>query len=63
MPVLKPNEQVRICEDSIITVNRYYDVTQYSLLHIEEIFERLSGGAVYSILDLPDANFQMELEE
>ena len=44
-------------------MNRYVDLTQYPLPHIEEIFERLSGGAVYSKLDLPDAYLQVELDE
>ena len=63
VPVLKPNGQVRICGDFNITVNRYLDLTQYPLPHIEEIFEQLSGGAVYSKLDLPDAYLQVELDE
>ena len=63
VPVWKPNGQVRICGDFKVPVNRYLDLTQYSLPHIKEIFERLSGGAVYSKLDLPDAYLQVELDE
>ena len=63
LPVLKPTGQVRICEDFKVTVNRYLESTHYPLLQIEEIIERLLGGAVYSILDLPDAYVQMELDE
>ena len=63
VPVLKPNGQFRICRDFEVTVNRYLDLTQYPLPHIEEIFERLSGGEVYSKLDLPDAYLQVELDE
>ena len=63
VPVLKPNGQVRICGDVKVTVNGYLDLTQYFLLHIEEIVERLSGGAVYSKLDLPDAYPQVELDK
>ena len=59
--VLIPDGQVCICEDFKVTVNRYLDLTQYPLPHIEEIFERLSGEAVYSKLDLPDAYCQVEL--
>ena len=63
VPVLKPNGQVRICKDFKVTVNRYLDLTQYSLPHIEEIFERLSGRTVYSKLDRPVAYRQVELDE
>ena len=63
VPVLKPNKQVRICGDFKVTVNRYVDLTQYPIPHIEELFKRLLGGAVYSKLDLPDAYHQVELDE
>ena len=33
------------------------------LPHIEEIFEKLLGGAVYSKLDLPDAYHQVDFDE
>ena len=55
VPVLKPNGQVRICGDFKVSVNQYLNLTQYPLPHIEEVFERLSGGQVFSKLDLPDA--------
>ena len=63
VPVLKLNGQVRICGDFKVKVNRYLDLTQYPLPYIEESFGRLSGGAVYSKLDLPDAYLQVELDE
>ena len=46
VPVLKPNGQVRICGDLSVSVNRYLDLTQYPLPHIEKIVDRFSGGAV-----------------
>ena len=59
VPVLKPSGQVRICGDFEVSVNQYLDLTQYPLPHIEE---RLSGGQVFSKLDLPDAYLQVELD-
>ena len=53
--VPKPSGQVRICGDFKVSVNQYLDLTQYPLPHIEEVFERLTGGQVYSKLYLPDA--------
>ena len=61
--MLKPNGQVRICGDSKVPVNQYLDLTQYPLPHIKEVFERLSGGQVFSKLDLPDAYLQVELDD
>ena len=63
VPVLKPSGQVRICGDFKVSVNQYLDLTQYPLPHIEEVFERLSGGQVFSKLDLPDAYHQVELDD
>ena len=63
VPVLKPNGQVRICGDFKVPVNQYLNLTQYPLPHIEEVFERLSGGKIFSKLDLPDAYFQEELDD
>ena len=63
VPVLKPNGQVWICRDFKVTVNRYLDLTQYALPHIVEIFNRLSGGAVYSKLDLLDAYLQVKIDK
>ena len=63
VPVLKPSGQVRICGDFKVSVNQYLDLTQYPLPHIEEVFERLSGGQVFAKHDLPDAYLQIELDE
>ena len=62
-PVLKPNGQVRICGDFKVSVNQYLDLIQYLLPHIEEVFERLSGGTVFCKFDLPDAYLQVELDD
>ena len=59
--VLKPNGQIWICGDFKVSVNQYLDLTQYTLPQIEEIFERLSGGRVFSKLELPDAYLQVKL--
>ena len=63
LPVLKPSGQVLICGDFKVSVNQYLDLIQYPLPLIEEVFERLSGGQVFSKLDLPDAYLQVELDD
>ena len=61
--VLKPSGEVRICGDFKVLFNQYLDLTQYPLPHIEKVFKRLSGGTVFSKLDLPDAYLQVELDD
>ena len=63
VPVLKPNGQVRIFGDFKVTINQYLDLTQYPLPDIEEVLERLSGGQVFSKLDLPYAYLHVELDD
>ena len=61
VPVLKPT----VKSESAATlkyVNQYLDLTQYSLPHIEEVFESLLGCQIFSKLDLPDAYLQVELD-
>ena len=52
VPMLKPSGQFRICGHFKVSVNQYLDLTQYPLQHIEEVFEHLSGGQVFSKLDI-----------
>ena len=63
VPVLKPSGQVRICGDFKVSVNQYLDLIQYPLPLIEEVFERISSGQVFSKLDLSDAYLQVELDD
>ena len=61
--VRKPIGQVRICGDFKVSVNKYLNLTQYSLHHIGEVFERLFGVQVFFKLDLPNAYLQVELDD
>lgn len=42
VPVLKPNETVRICSDFKLTINPYLDVPEYPMSNPEELFTKLT---------------------
>ncbi|XP_043944941.1 uncharacterized protein K02A2.6-like [Protopterus annectens] len=63
VPVLKPDNTVRICGDYKLTVNQVSKLEQYPLPKVEDVFEKLSGGEKFSKLDLSQAYQQVVLEE
>ena len=54
---------IRICEDYKLTVNQTSRVESYSLSRIEDIFASLSGGKLFTKLDLAHAYNQIPLDE
>ncbi|XP_064459047.1 uncharacterized protein K02A2.6-like [Ornithodoros turicata] len=63
VPVVKPNGTVRICGDFKSTINQHLVVDQYPLPLVEDIFAKLSGGQIYTKIDLRQAFLQMEVDE
>ncbi|XP_043917844.1 uncharacterized protein K02A2.6-like [Protopterus annectens] len=63
VPVLKPDDTVRICGDYKLTVNQVLKLEQYPIPTVEDVFEKLSGGEKFSKLDLSHAYQQVVLEE
>jgi hypothetical protein len=61
--VVKPGGAVRICADFKVGLNRYIDVQQYPLPHIDDLFATLAGGKHFSKVDLADAYLQVEVDE
>ena len=59
VPVLKSDHSVRICSDFKQTVNAASRVDRYPLPKVEDLFARLSGGRVFSKLDLSQAYQQI----
>ena len=52
VPVTKKDGSVRLCGDYKLTVNRATKTDTYHLPRIESLFASLSGGTVFSKLDL-----------
>ena len=63
VPVVKNDGSVRICGDYKITVNQATKGDAHPIPRIDELFAKLSGGKVFSKLDLSHAYQQLVLEE
>ena len=63
VPVLKRNGSIRICGDYKVTINLVAKFDTYPLPKIEDLFSSLSGGKLFSKVDLASAYQQILLEE
>ena len=61
--VRKQNRTLRVCADFKPTVNPQLEVNQYPLPTPEDLFSKLAGGVMFTVLDLSHAYQQIELEE
>jgi transposase InsO family protein len=63
VPVVKSDGSVRICGDYKLTANQVAKLDTYPLPRIEDIYASLSGGTIFSKLDLEHAYQQICLDE
>ncbi len=63
VPVIKPDNSVRICGDYKLTVNQASKLEQYPIPKLDDLLEKLAGGEKYSKLDLSHAYQQVILDE
>jgi hypothetical protein len=63
VPVLKPNDDCRICGNFKLTVNQYVDSQTYPIPRIDDVLHILSGGDKFSRIDVSDVYLQIELDE
>ena len=63
VPVVKSDGSIRICGDYKVTVNAVAKLETYPLPKVEDLFAALSGGVLFSKLDLSHAYQQLVLEE
>lgn len=61
--VSKKNDQIRLCGDYKVTLNKYLIPDRHPIPKIEDIFSKLRGGTLYSRIDLKEAYTQMELDD
>ena len=58
----KKDGKFRICGDYKVTVNQVLAVEEYPLPTLEELFSTLSGGKLFSKLDLSQAYLQLPIQ-
>ncbi|KAF0712303.1 Uncharacterized protein FWK35_00035850, partial [Aphis craccivora] len=63
VPVLKPDNTVRLCGDFSVTLNPVLQGTQYPLPKIDYLFAKHTNGIYFSKIDLKDAYAQLILSE
>ena len=63
VPVVKPDGSIRICGDYKVTINQVAKPDTYPLPKIEDLFTSLSGGKIFSKVDLASAYLQILLDE
>ena len=63
VPVLKSDGSLRLCGDYKVTVNSVANVESYPLPRINDLLASLTGGNVFSKLDLSHAYLQLPLDE
>ena len=63
VPVLKSDGSMRLCGDYKVTVNRVANTESYPLPRIDDLLASLTGGNVFSKLNLSHAYLQLPLDE
>ena len=63
VPVPKRDGSIRVCGDFKVTINSYLNVDQYPLPKPSDLMTCLTGGTIFTKLDLTAAYQQMMLDE
>lgn len=63
VPVLKDNGEIRVCADYKTTVNEFLEDVPYPFPRIQDIFQSLQGGQLFTKLDFSGAYNQLVLDE
>ncbi|KAL4088576.1 hypothetical protein QTP88_023665 [Uroleucon formosanum] len=59
--VPKKNNKIRIYVDLKTTLNPKLQIEQHPLPRVDDVFNKLSGGSVFTILDLAEAYLQLQV--
>ena len=63
VPIMKEDGTIRVCGDYKVTANQAIFVESHPIPRLEELFTKMSGGVVFTKLDLSHAYRQLRLDE
>lgn len=63
VPVIKPSGAIRLCGDFKVTLNPHLVTDTYPMPAIDDLQEKMSGGTIFSKLDLSRAFSQISIDE
>ncbi|KAK9513169.1 hypothetical protein VZT92_026728 [Zoarces viviparus] len=63
VPVVKKDKSLRLCGDYKVSANQAVETETYPLPHLEELLATLSGGKIFSKIDLATAYQQVLLND
>ena len=63
VPVVKSDSSIRVCGDYKLTANKAIKLDTYPIPKPEDLFSSLSGGKIFSKLDMSQAYCQLQLDE
>ena len=59
VPVVKPDSTIRVCGDYKISANKAITLDTYPIPKLEDLFSSVSGGKIFSKLDMSQAYCQL----
>ena len=63
VPILKPDDSIRICGDYKSTVNQVSKLDSYPIPKVEDLLATLGGGEKFTKLDMIQAYQQLQLDD
>ena len=63
VPIIKEDGTIKVCGDYKVTANQAILVDSRPILRIDKLFTKISGGVIFTKLDLSHAYLQLRLDE
>ena len=63
VPILKPDDSIRICRDYKSAVNQVSKLDSYPIPRVEDLLATLGGGEKFTKLDMSQAYQQLQLDD
>lgn len=63
VPIIKANDQLRLCGDYKMTINKFMQVDRHPIPRISDLLAKINTGKYFSRIDLSHAYQQVELDD